>query len=266
MEMIKEILKSLELANSGHGYNYEDVVKQRVESYNRRTGDLTGYDCPECNNKGYVMSVRNGTEEVLSECKCMPIRRTRQNIRKSGLEDILEGCTFDTFNVTEEWQGVIKNIAQRFVTDHEKKWFFAGGQVGCGKTHLCTAITGTFLKAGMESRYVLWMDEVNKLKANIISDVYARDITKLKEVPVLYIDDLFKTERDKKPTTSDIKITFEILNYRYMNPNLITIISSEHNIDDIIDIDEAIGSRIYERSKSSCICIGQDSKKNYRLR
>ena len=266
METINEILKRLEQGSSEHGYSYEDVVKQRVESYNQRKGDLTGHDCPVCNNKGYVMYVRNGTEEVMKECECMKIRRTRQSISNSGLSDILEECTFDTFEVTEDWQGVIKDIAQNFVTDHQKKWFFAGGQVGCGKTHLCTAITGTFLKAGMESKYVLWMDEVNKLKANVMTDIYSRDITKLKTIPVLYIDDLFKTERDKKPTTSDIKITFEILNYRYMNPNLITIISSEHSIDDIIDIDEAIGSRIYERSKSSCICIGHDSKKNYRLK
>lgn len=46
----------------------------------------------------------------------------------------------------------------------------------------------------------------------------------------------------------DINIIFEIVNYRYFN-NLPMIISCEKNIDDLLDIDEAICSRLVEMSK-----------------
>ena len=78
-----------------------------------------------------------------------------------------------------------------------------------------------------------------------------------KTVEVLYIDDLFKTEQGRNPTTADVNIAFEILNYRYRNPELITIISSERTIQDIVKIDEAVGSRIFEKSRNCCINISE---------
>ena len=45
----------------------------------------------------------------------------------------------------------------------------------------------------------------------------------------------------KPITQGDINIAFEIINYRYIN-DLITIISSELLLDEIINIDEATGS------------------------
>ena len=58
---------------------------------------------------------------------------------------------------------------------------------------------------------------------------------------------------------------FEILNYRYNN-GLITVISSEKNINDILDYDGALGSRIYEMSKEHMNIIREDEGRNYRLR
>ena len=88
----------------------------------------------------------------------------------------------------------------------------------------------------------------------------------LKEVKVLYIDDLFKTERGKSPTQSDIQITFEIINTRYNNKNTITLFSCEKLIQDLLEIDEAIGSRIYQMAKHYTIEIREDKRKNIRLR
>ena len=57
---------------------------------------------------------------------------------------------------------------------------------------------------------------------------------------------------------------FAVINYRYMN-NLPMLISSEKLIEDLIQIDEALGSRIYEMSKDYVIeLIGK--KLNYRMR
>lgn len=199
-------------------------------------------------------------------CECMEIRGTLKRIQKSGLGDLFETCTFENYKAVEPWQIKIKNKAEKFLNDSDKNWFYIGGQVGSGKTHICTAIVVKLLNQGKGSRYMLWRDEVVRLKSLIMNkEEYFKAINPLKISKVLYIDDFFKTEKGKEPTTSEINIAFEILNYRYINNDLITIISSEKSIDDLLYIDEATGSRIYERTKKYCTYVKQDRKKNYRL-
>jgi DNA replication protein DnaC len=76
---------------------------------------------------------------------------------------------------------------------------------------------------------------------------------------MLLIDDLFKG----RITESDVNIVYEIVDYRYFK-NLPVIITTEKTIDQLIDIDEAIGSRLYEMSKNYLITL-EGKKLNYRL-
>ena len=245
--------------------SYEESLQRRVDSYNAGEGDLPLYDCAICKNKGHIAVVMDGYE-AMKECKCMDIRRGIQRIEKSGLSETLRECTFDNYIANDEWQRKIKAFAERFTEEQNPAWFYIGGQVGAGKTHICTAIVGKFLNAGKAAHYMLWRDESVRLKATVNNDEeYDKAITPLKTVDVLYIDDFFKTERGKSPTTADINLAFEILNYRYNNRNLITIISSERSMDELVDIDEAVGSRIYQRAKGYGLHISHSRDKNYRL-
>jgi DNA replication protein DnaC len=147
-----------------------------------------------------------------------------------------------------------------------KGWFYMGGQVGCGKTHICTSIVRELIEAGNEARYMLWREVSTKLKACVNNpEEYAGIIEPLKTVKVLYIDDFWKTNTDK-PTTADANLAFEILNARYNRKDLITIISSEYYLCELADIDEAVGSRIYERAKENRLDIARDKSRNYRSR
>lgn len=268
MEQVKGVLERLKAGSPSTELSSDKSVRQQVDWYNNTRGNLTGYDCPICKNKGDIAFISEKTgHETHRECECMDIRRTLQRIEKSGLKNLLRDYTFEKFITAEAWQARSKQMAMSFLKDHENQWFYAGGQVGCGKTHLCTAIVNEFIKSGMSAYYMLWRDEIVPLKANVTDDeAYSNAIRKFKEVDVLYIDDFFKTERGKDPTTAEINIAFEILNYRYNNRNLITIISSERLIDEIIDIDEAVGSRIYQRARRYCMTVKYDRSKNYRLR
>lgn len=251
--------------------SYEERKQQQCDEMNALPGTLTGYDCPDCLNRGFFHAMR-GSEEIQRQCHCAEIRRSLNRIECSGLADMLEDCTFDAFHADEDWQKPIKQSALNFVNDNLGKWFFVGGQVGAGKTHICTAIVGEFLKSGRSARYMLWRDEVVQLKACVTDDVqYAKLINPLKSVDVLYIDDLFKTPRGedgkaKPPTAGDLNVAFEIFNARYNNKNLVTIISCEHDIDALLAIDEAVGSRIYQRTKDYCNIIGRYKSRNYRMR
>ena len=63
-------------------------------------------------------------------------------------------------------------------------------------------------------------------------------------------------------TDADINLAFEILNARYNDPMLRTVISSELPVEKILAIDEAVGGRIVERARGF-IC--KAPPENYRL-
>ena len=91
------------------------------------------------------------------------------------------------------------------------------------------------------------------------AEAYAEAMQPLKTVRALYIDDFLKGS----VTDADKNIAFDLLNARYINPDAITIISTELTIDRILSWDEAIGSRINQRAKDYMLNIGK--KQNWRL-
>lgn len=176
--------------------------------------------------------------------------------------------TFDNFEATQPFQKTMVKIAKSFIENGYKdgKWLFSGGQVGCGKTHICTAIVNELIKQGVACKYMTWRDDSIKLKANINDYDFDSLILPYKEAKVLYIDDFFKTQAGQYPTQADVNLAFMIINYRYNNNDLVTIISSELYLADIMDIDEATGSRIVERTRNFRIEVARDKSRNYRLK
>ena len=245
----------------------EERQRREVERYNKIPGELKYYDCDKCNNKGNIAYYNAEGYFTTKTCECMEIRKTIQRAEKSGLSGLLSSYTFKKYEATEDWQKEIYEKAKTFVTDDENRWFFIGGQTGAGKSFICTAIVGSLIKSGKSAVYMLWRDDSVKLKANVNKfDVYEEMINRFKTTPVLYIDDFFNVEKGKVPTSADIHLAFELLNYRYNNPDLITIISSEFTLNDIIKIAENVGGRIHERAKNYQFNIAPDIRKNYRLR
>lgn len=237
---------------------------EEAEKYNALQGSLTGYDCPTCHNKGFVAVVYEGEDTYrLAKCHCMVLRKSIARIKHSGLSDVLDKYTFDRYQTNDDWQKRVKRKAMQYAESGDG-WFFIGGQVGCGKTHICTAIVSELLKKGTAARYMLWRDEMTKLQAIRFNDqAFEKRMRAWKTVPVLYVDDLFKTN---KPSDFEVNATFEIINARYNRPDLRTIVSSEKQSREITDIDEAIGSRIVERSKGYRLDITRDDNRNQRMR
>lgn len=202
----------------------------------------------------------------MRECKCKKIRATLKRAKRSGLGDILKDFSFNKFEATDSWQKEIKEKAQQFCTDEDAKWFYIGGQVGSGKTHICTAIASYYIKAGKEVRYMLWAEDSKFLKANVNENVYTERMADLKNADVLYIDDFLKVKQGEVPTPADINIAFEIINHRLMSNDKVTIISSEKQLNEVMDYDEATMSRIYQKTGQYKFSIAKDREKNYRLK
>ena len=275
MDRIQENLdKVASMAPTSEPMTPEAWEKFKADDYNKQPGTLDdGYDCPVCLNKGDIwragQDYRGTWTHFSADCKCMAIRRTIRRMQRSGLKNIIKDYTFDKFLATEPWQQTIKGAAVEYAK-HPEGWFFIGGQSGAGKSHLCTAICREFLLGGREVKYMLWRDDVVQLK-NAVTDAeqYHSLMEHYKKVDILYIDDLFKTGKapdggKQRPTAADVNAAFEILNFRYNDPKKLTIISSECTIDDILDIDEAVGGRIFERAKA--FILKPDKRRNYRLR
>ncbi|MBE6908555.1 MAG: hypothetical protein E7474_02960 [Ruminococcaceae bacterium] len=226
-------------------------------------GNLTGYDCPKCLNRGIMWGVRENDEVYTCECECMVQRRNLERLKRSGLEDAVKRYTFDSWKTPDRWQEKAKTLAQQYARERQG-WFITYGHVGSGKTHLCTAICAELLNVGMDTLYMLWRDVAVQAKAAIMDDeAYTKIVSPLKRVKVLYIDDLFKVGKGKPPTEGDVNLAFEIINNRYNDSSKLTIISTELSMEDLLDIDEAVGSRIYERSKGFRLSF--EKKPNWRL-
>lgn len=272
---LSEILARLNEMHVAKPLTADEYAEQQCIDSNNVVGhrnEQDGYNCDFCKNKGVVYFTQrnpyNGYLDVTQkDCDCMKIRNTLRRAKASGLDNILTDYTFAKYETPEEWQRIIKSKAQAFCTDDSAHWFYIGGQTGAGKSHICTAISAHYIKAGRNCRYMLWRDDAVKLKA-VVNDfmTYQQQIHEFKKVDVLYIDDFLKTKDGTEPTTADINLAFELLNYRLLDGNKITIISSEFTIARALELDEATIGRVYQQTGDYKISIEKDMKKNYRLK
>lgn len=201
-------------------------------------------------------------------CKCREVKTYKRILENSGISEAFQKRTFKNFITTNKPQQVIdaRNMAIRYVKEFDnlknaKNNSIAFlGQVGSGKTHLSIAIANELMKKNVGVLYMQYREAIIQLKQCIMDEEnYNHEIDKYKNATVLLIDDLYKG----KITDSDRNIMFEIINYRYLKNSPI-IVSSELTVDAIIDIDEAIGSRIVEMCKGHIFEFsGQEL--NYRL-
>lgn len=224
----------------------------------------TGYKCPKCGDTGFLIKVDDEGYRYAIECECLKARKSLQRLERSGLSSLLDKYTFDRYTTKYGFQKDLLDKAQRFIKERHK-WFCVFGESGSGKTHICTAICGEFLKQGKEVRFMSWLTDSIKLKQNINNyEIYEPLIRNYKTCEVLYIDDLFKSDNEAPPTPADIKLVMEILNYRYNN-SLTTILSGERTVSQMMQYDVATIGRIIELSNGYLIEL-KGREKNFRLK
>lgn len=175
------------------GSDLISAMREIADQANQEPGDLTGLDCPLCLNRGYFTRVGDDGYRHSEECSCMSKRRSLDRIKRSGLSELMERYTFCTWDDRQHWQANLKAAALSYVDD-PSGWFYLAGRPGTGKTHLCTAVCGGLIEKGYEVRYLLWRDFAARAKA-VVNDeeTYQHLVTPMKNVQVLYIDDLFIT-------------------------------------------------------------------------
>lgn len=238
-----------------------DIINRKLEEAlkNGTSNIQAEYSCPKCHDTGQLVTVApDGFALSVTDCECERLRRNRLRVERSGLSETLDRYTFDTYQTPDDKTAAIKSAALRYAAQkHTPSWFVITGTPGSGKTHICTAIVGKLIDSGFDCRYMLWRDEARELKA-LANDFgeYRSRMQQYKRAEVLYIDDFLKGS----VTEADLNIAFELINTRY-NMNLRTIISGERDIRELMELDEAVGSRIYERSKRGYLFAAPDTNR-----
>lgn len=225
--------------------------------------------CEKCNGDGFVLIVKDG-REYARPCECREVTLAENRLNASGISDGFRKKRFDNFDPKEieilkralekskHYCSEFKNIEK---TNRNSALFL--GQVGCGKTHLSMAIANELLDAGIGVVYMPYRETMTILKQLQISEKYEyeKEMHRLVNARVLIIDDLFKGSVKE----ADINFMFQIVNTRYLNSKPF-ICSSEKTHLELLDIDEAIGSRLIEQAKGHTVLFNKDIKLNHRLK
>ena len=250
----------------------EERVRQIVDKLNAEPGEsdsITEFNCKKCLNRGYIWvptQYLGHWQESMESCTCKKVRASIRRMKRSGLEGSLK--KLKDFEVTEKWQQNMVDTATAYLNaDHSNgETLFLGGAVGSGKTFIGSAVCRELLRNGHEVIYMPWVNEAQRLKALANDESLSQEIATYSKAEYLYIDDLFKPlPGQTAPTAADIRLAYDIINYRYVN-KLPMIISCEKYIMELLEIDEATISRLYERAKGFNVNVGRAPGRNYRMK
>lgn len=232
------------------------------------TENSKSFKCEICKDTEVIFCKDEQGISFVRECSCKKINDSKRRLARTALANKADKYKLDTYIATEQWQKSILSSAVSFINNFKDNWYYIGGQVGSGKTHICTGITLELsFNHSLSFDYILFNKKMTELKQIKFSndedkkEKYRENMQRLFEIDILFIDDLYKIE----PSRADLDILFDIINERYLS-NKTCIISSEKTIKEIFSYDEAIASRIFEKCGEYAIGIAKDINKNYRLK
>lgn len=247
----------------------------------------SNYECEKCKDKGFWTEIRQADvfgdgriirdEEVWVTCPCQTQKKVNRLMKSSEITEEFQKLSFQNFDTTgrAEVIGKMKETAINYVRNFKEiretrnNSIALIGQPGTGKTHLLSSVANGMMKNWFVAvHYFPYVEGMEDLKASFGDDKtsVSTKLQRLKEVDVLFIDDLFKPTRGvPRATEWQVEKIFEIINYRYLN-NKPILVSSELTFDEMFAIDEALATRIFEMCSDYVVTVNKNTKLNYRLR
>ena len=217
------------------------------------------YTCPICCDTGY---------EGSKLCSCFREELIKENIRSSGIGNLIEKQSFDNFRLDIYKDEAIKkemthnlNEAKKYAAEfsRDSKNLLLIGTTGTGKTHLTTAIARTVIEKGFEVIYdsaqnVVAAFEYDRFKSGY--GQYEARGEKYLECELLILDDL-GTEFSNQFTVSCL---YNLLNTR-INKGLPTVISTNLGAGELLSrYEDRIYSRILSKDTIVLRFLGKDHR------
>lgn len=240
-------------------WNFDERLKQMVPEEMVPEDDfLSGKVCPPD-------KAREWKDTYSKQCDCVRRKRIARLMAASGITEEFEKLVFGNFR-TEGKPRLIKeayDCAVEYFKDFGKirgqrsNSIALLGQPGSGKTHLLTAIMNNLIKKKfVHCMYFPYVEGMGDLRKDF--DQLETKLDAMRKVDVLFIDDLFKPARgEPRATEWQIEQIQSVVNYRYLN-HLPLLVSSELTTDELLDIDEALGSRIHQMCRDYTVIIKGD--------
>lgn len=221
------------------------------------------FECNICEDKGFL---ENEHGEI-GFCQCRKIKEAKERVEKSGIAHRLNENTFKSYKQDNESRATAVSTCLKYLNDFKENQptLILMGEVGSGKTHLAIA-TANKLLSKYVVKYVMY-EEIRELRFCMNDrEYYNNKISNLRDVQVLFIDDLFKgleKNIDIAKAKTELDIVYEIVNYRYNNKKPM-IITTELDINRMMQIDKALASRILEMAKGYRVTF-EGLELNYRI-
>ena len=263
-EFVKKSIENLNMPNHLKMRMTKLIKAQQMMNLNNleKDWDKSNYKCNKCRDLTFIIN-----DGVATPCECRIVKEAKDILRKSGISEEFRNKNFENFKTINDSQAInAYNKAIKYsnnfhiIKNNTQNSIMFMGQSGSGKTHLSLSIANVLMDNGVGVVYMGYRDVITQIKQNIMDEVYYNKImNRYKNAKVLLIDDLFKGSISK----SDINIMFELINHRYFN-KLPVIVSTELSIENLVNIDEALGSRLIEMSKDFLVGI-RNKKLNYRI-
>lgn len=231
----------------------------RVNDPNYRQNEKT-YKCSMCEDTGFIAITFDGAEKSslnvpsaegcrMKPCACKIKQQHEESLKHTGI-DLIEYKTksLETFKRDTVLAMKMYDMAIKFINDPDAKGIGYFGKSGTGKTHICIAICNELVKQGIIHKYFNYRRDMQNLKSLMFDEEnYNKKLSEYLTIPVLYMDDFLKLAKNNNGSINiqELQIAFDIVNTRYINKKKI-IMSSEYTIAEIKEIDEALGSRLFE--------------------
>ena len=173
--------------------------------------------------------------EEIEYCEYALAKKNRESLlNRYAYCDVAKNLVdLDLKNVqySEEQKDLYLKLAS-ILCEKSNKGLYITGDLGVGKTYLCTALANSLVKEGKKVAFVKVSNFFNEMKSYIGngSEMIDRNISILKKADYLFLDDI-GSEAVSEFVRDDI--LFRILDYRLEN-NLITIFTSNLNKEELL--------------------------------
>ncbi|MFT0802196.1 ATP-binding protein [Bacillus swezeyi] len=230
------------------------------------------YECLKCKDElGYI--AQRGNTEVWAACACRERRRAQKLLKSSEITEAFKNLDFEHFKTAGKHQSVkdayecALEYGQVYpdIQKSRRNSIALLGRPGSGKTHLLTAAANDLMRRlFVPVLYFPFVEGFNDLKQDFA--LLEEKLNRMKQIEVLFLDDLFKPVGGKPRATEwQIEQTYAVINYRYLNHKPI-LLSSELDVEEIVAIDEALGTRIIEMCQDFLVILkGNSIDINHRL-
>jgi DNA replication protein DnaC len=207
------------------------------------------------------------------QCSCVEQERSDRLMKSSEITDEFKKMGFRNFKVNGKPQVIVDayecalEYFKEFSSIRKKRQNSIAllGQPGAGKTHLLTAVANNLItKLKVPVLYFPFVEGMTDLKDDF--EKLEQKLDRMKKVDVLFIDDLFKPVKgEPRATEWSVEQMYAVINHRYLN-HMPILLSSELTIDELVDIDEALATRLYQMCQDYLVLIkGDRMVLNHRL-